>query len=251
MVVPCFNEAKRIETKYWRNLIQKTHEFCDWVFVNDGSTDQTTEKLIELCSNCASATYIDFRLNKGKAEAIREGLLHSLESKESFLIGYVDSDGAFDPEEIASQLDFFSKRWPLEIDCVFFSRVKLAGLEISRDPTRHMISRVLYTFLAKDWTWAPYDTQAGFKLFRLTPELKEDLSIKFNTRWYFELELIFRLTRRIKREVNILEIPVKYWKEISGGSISLSKFLPIFLEILRVRALIKAGLEDLEKQRLS
>ena len=69
MVVPCFNEANRFNADYWKAIIQDTKD-VKWVFVNDGSTDNTNEVLLPV-SNLENVTIINLEINKGKAEAIR------------------------------------------------------------------------------------------------------------------------------------------------------------------------------------
>ena len=48
-VVPCFNEEKRFIEDYWNELLLIPN--TKWLFVNDGSTDQTTKVLQDLAQN--------------------------------------------------------------------------------------------------------------------------------------------------------------------------------------------------------
>jgi glycosyltransferase involved in cell wall biosynthesis len=68
MIVPSFNEEKRIKLNYWNDLarIPNVH----WIFVNDGSSDDTKEVLNKI----TNSTIIDINKNVGKAEAIRKGI---------------------------------------------------------------------------------------------------------------------------------------------------------------------------------
>jgi len=43
MVVPCYNEEKRLNLEYWNELIDIAG--TKWIFVNDGSTDNTLNLL--------------------------------------------------------------------------------------------------------------------------------------------------------------------------------------------------------------
>jgi glycosyltransferase involved in cell wall biosynthesis len=49
------------------------------LFVNDGSTDGTQERLDNLCRACPERIrHIDMKRNRGKAEAVRRGFLEKL-----------------------------------------------------------------------------------------------------------------------------------------------------------------------------
>ena len=43
MLVPCFNEGTRLNLKFWQEIVNEIE--CEWLFINDGSTDDTLEKL--------------------------------------------------------------------------------------------------------------------------------------------------------------------------------------------------------------
>ena len=75
MVIPCYNEAKRLKVGQYAKYsdADRPHLF---VFVNDGSSDTTLQVIQDLHhhhpQHCA---YIDLPRNVGKAEAVRQGLL--------------------------------------------------------------------------------------------------------------------------------------------------------------------------------
>ena len=96
VVVPCYNEEHRLNTENWNNLISRLD--YSWIFVNDGSTDLTRSKLDQL----KNVKVLDLVKNVGKAEAIRAGITHAMQSeaKDDLVISYLDSDGAFGLEDI-------------------------------------------------------------------------------------------------------------------------------------------------------
>jgi glycosyltransferase involved in cell wall biosynthesis len=49
MVVPCFNEEKRIKLNYWNDLAVVPN--VNWIFVNDGSTDDTKNVLNKITNS--------------------------------------------------------------------------------------------------------------------------------------------------------------------------------------------------------
>jgi hypothetical protein len=86
------------------------------------------------------------------------------------------------------------------------------------------------------WKSAPYDTQSGFKIFRLDDFFKLSIESPFLTRWFFDIELLLRLERM--KLLKVWEYPVMTWREIEGSSIRVSNHLSILIQILRIRALV-------------
>ncbi len=101
MIVPCFNEEKRLDVIYWNKLAEIAN--TNWVFVNDGSTDSTKNVLNQI----NNSTIVDLPRNMGKAEAIRKGISETFKknSKETFWVGYLDADSAFDIEDITNVIN--------------------------------------------------------------------------------------------------------------------------------------------------
>jgi len=237
IVIPCFNEEKRWSQTYWESFKELPN--LQILFVDDGSTDNT--------SGCISKTLTNFRssgnqlgeilileANKGKANAIRSGLLEVLRSYPAVeRIGFLDSDGAFDVTDISR---IVSKEWSPDINSIWTSRVKLSGRSILRKNSRHWISRVIATGLGIIDSSLPYDTQCGFKLFQNTPSLREALQAPFRTKWFFDLELYSRCP-----SLAIWEEPLNLWVDVGGSklspksSVSVLRELMIVIKLLRVR----------------
>lgn len=78
IVVPCYNEADGIAA-FWerlRSVLSATGLSWEAIFINDGSTDQTLERLNALPAEGAHIRIIDFSRNFGKEAAITAGLDH-------------------------------------------------------------------------------------------------------------------------------------------------------------------------------
>ena len=236
IVVPCFNEETRLQLSQWEDIIASSHHVT-WLFVDDGSTDGTIEKIAHLQQFQNVESY-SLRKNHGKAEAIRLGLLSKLSSKFQ-IFGYLDADGAFLKRDILDLVSLFCAKIDSDedLDCIIGSRVKLAGREINRRNARHYISRILLTAINFRWKNAPYDTQSGFKLFRYHPAVDTVLSTGFATKWFIDLEIFSRLMKA-NGKLKIWEEPVSYWREIPNSRISGGTKLLILKEALYAQVLI-------------
>ena len=235
IVIPCFNEESRWSYTYW-NLFQKVPSL-QILFVDDGSADKT--------SDCISKTLIHFRSsgsqlgeilvleeNKGKANAVRLGLLEVLRKYPGVeKIGFLDSDAAFDVRDISR---IVQQKWPLNVNSIWTSRVKLSGRSILRKNSRHWISRVIATGLGIIDSSLPYDTQCGFKLFQNTSSLREALQDPFRTVWFFDLELYSRIT-----SLMIWEEPLNHWADIGGSKLSPKSTISVFRELVIVIKLLR------------
>lgn len=76
IIAPAFNEAASIDAFYDRitQAIDKLGMNAEFIFINDGSTDQTLEKLLAYQSKDARVVVIDLSRNFGKEIALTAGL---------------------------------------------------------------------------------------------------------------------------------------------------------------------------------
>src|SRR5437660_11898865 len=172
LVVPCYNEEKRLDVAAFRAF-----SGVEFLFVNDGSRDGTLRLLQSLRdSDPRRFDVLDLERNGGKAEAVRRGILAALD-RGAELTGFWDADLATPLAELPGFLSIFEAR--PEIEMIFGARVRLLGREISRNPSRHYLGRVGATLISRTLGLAVYDTQCGAKLFRAGDALREVFSRPF------------------------------------------------------------------------
>lgn len=247
MVVPCYNERKRFDLEYWSGLMELPD--VRWTFVDDGSSDDTGAILQSLVP--LGAQVLRSPVNRGKAEAVRLGLMTALESARGDLagVGFVDADGAFSIAEIARFTSLFGdvmERQP-GFDALWSARVGLSGRNIQRSARRHYLGRVVATFLAVGTDLSAYDTQSGLKLFRATPSLEQCLASPFRTRWLFEVELLNRWGVTTGRPMRVWEEPLNEWAEIGGSKVTARETYRIARELITVKQLQRSALRGAAK----
>ena len=70
IVIPCYNEANRLDASAFRHLVRIPG--VDLLFVNDGSTDRTSIVLNEICVTMENrAILFSLACNSGKAEVVQ------------------------------------------------------------------------------------------------------------------------------------------------------------------------------------
>lgn len=239
LVVPLFNEQDRFDLKAWSLLIEAVDN-CQWYFVNDGSTDSTAKLLSQL--NYSNVRAFNLPKNVGKGEAVRYGMVQAVLSntdQDVELVGYLDCDGAFDFLEIPGLIEVAKNKLCEEaFTLVIASRVRLSGRNIRRSSIRHYLGRIIATYVCLGWSNAPYDTQSGFKIFRIQREYSDILRRPFRTRWFFDLELMMRMEKL--SFFAPWEMTVSTWRDVKGSKLSLSHSFGVFSEILLIRRVVKS-----------
>ncbi len=237
IVVPCFNEAERLPVERFASFPAQEPS-VRFLFVNDGSTDSTLELLRKLQSrNPERFGFLDLETNRGKAEAVRRGMLAAFEQQPSYA-GYWDADLATPLDEIPRFVALLEERPAL--DMVLGSRVKLLGRIIERHAMRHYGGRVLATLSSLALDLEVYDTQCGAKLFRRTAGTTALFAEPFVTNWLFDVELLARFVRerrgtdRPRVENAIYEFALHEWRDIPGSKIRARDFFVALTEIARI-----------------
>jgi dolichyl-phosphate beta-glucosyltransferase len=233
LVVPCYNEAARLELPAFARMLDALPT-TDLVFVDDGSTDATAAVVSTFAeAHPGRASLLRLPANRGKAEAVREGLLHALGGRPQY-VGFWDADLATPldalPEFIAVLDDAPRCEW------VIGARVRLLGRRIERRPARHYAGRLFATAASKVLNLPVYDTQCGAKLFRATSTLQSCLTTPFRSRWIFDVELLARYRDATGADATtiddlVYELPLREWRDVHGSKVTSGAFLRAAVEL--------------------
>lgn len=237
LVVPCYNEALRLNRAAFEEFFRE-HPQIHWIFVNDGSKDDTLSILQSISSRFPDQVQvIDQQPNAGKAEAVRNGLLKASNQARSPLIGFWDADLATPLSTIPAFIEVLDSRPSIQM--VFGARVKLLGREVHRKAIRHYLGRIFATTVSMLLQLPIYDTQCGAKILRATPALNAVLVQPFISRWVFDVEILARLLRNsgfqtASLENSIYELPLPFWKDVGGSKVKPGDFLKAFFDVYAI-----------------
>ncbi len=246
VVVPCYNEARRLRTEAFAAFLQSPLSAgVQLLFVNDGSRDATLSVLQALRSRFPDRIRVlDKQPNAGKAEAVRHGMLHALALPGCRITGFWDADLATPLAQIPDLAAVLENHSTLTM--VFGARVRLLGRHIERLPLRHYLGRCFATVASTLLRLPIYDTQCGAKLFRVTPELAQVLAEPFSSRWIFDVELLARFMALHRGDPaavrgRIYEYPLPEWTDVAGSKVGSGDFLKAFGELFHIYRRYLAG----------
>jgi glycosyltransferase involved in cell wall biosynthesis len=236
IVVPCYNESRRLPVKEFERLLDAGGHKITLIFVDDGSRDSTRQILEHMqAGHQDRAVVLAMPQNSGKGEAVRHGISYALKQGFSY-VGFWDADLATPLGATSQLLGVLQEH--REFDMVFGARVKLLGSHIERRASRHYIGRVFATVVSMVLQLPVYDTQCGAKVFRATPEIREVFAKPFLSRWIFDVEIIARYISRIGSRAaaarRICEYPLEQWADISGSKLRPFDFVIAGYDLWRI-----------------
>ena len=235
IVVPCYNEARRLDVEAFGRFVTEDLK-RQLLFVDDGTEDETPKILNALCARLpGQIRVLRFGANRGKAEAVRQGLLGALQDGAD-VVGYLDADLATPLDEMARLLKVLRTSGALVL---LGARVALLGRDIRRNALRHYVGRSFATIASLALGVAVYDTQCGAKVFRRTSALEAGLRSPFVSQWVFDVELLGRLLAPGSglpglRLGDIREEPLATWRDVPGSKVRPVHVVRAALDLARI-----------------
>ncbi len=237
VVVPCYNESARLNMRAIQDYGRQDGG-AELLFVNDGSRDETLELLNHLRGNNPQRfSVLNLETNRGKAEAVRRGILEALQSAPDY-VGYWDADLATPLADIDAFRRVLDDQTSIEL--VMGTRMRLLGHRIDRRPLRYWLGRLFANTASLALGVRVFDTQCGAKLFRVTSETEQVFAQPFRTRWIFDVEIFARIvharrgTTRLPFDQIAYELPLDSWCDVAGSSVKGRDFVKAVGELARI-----------------
>lgn len=142
VIIPCYNEEDSIPL-FYREIKRickqdfQEQEF-EYIFINDGSKDNTLKKIKELRSLDSKVRYISFSRNFGKEAAMYAGL----EDSTGDYVTIMDADLQDPPVMLKKMYDYIKNE---EYDCIGTRRINRKG----EPPIRSFFARLFYKIINK------------------------------------------------------------------------------------------------------
>ncbi|GBE56175.1 MAG TPA: glycosyltransferase [Euryarchaeota archaeon] len=227
VVVPCYNEEEVIDALAVEFEKARQDLSFDVIFVDDGSTDRTGEKLERLSERFDWVKTVTHTANKGIAQSLKDGFSYALEGDYDY-IGQMDSDLTHPPTFLQTMRDALG-----DCDMVVASRYvgaggmrNVPGWRVALSRAGNLGFRVLLRIGTRDAT-------SGFRLARR--EVYESLDLEADS-FGIQLEITVK-TERLG--FKILEVPFVLANREKGRSKFRLRYLfgyvPLMLHLMFAR----------------
>lgn len=236
IVIPCYNEENRIYLleKALEDFLLRNFFQTQIILVNDGSTDETINKIkssvfFRSLADKENFLLIDIHKNKGKGAAIREGVM---QANGEFVLT-LDADISTHPNELINWQNILNKPFePKEI--IIASRTHPDSI-LTEKYFRKITGFVFNFFVRKITNINFRDSQCGFKLY------PSDIGKKlFNNLteygWAHDVEI---LTKAQILSIPIREMPV-HWivRDKSKVNVFIDSFKMIY-QVIKIKKSVK------------
>lgn len=237
IIVPVYNEATRLREVVSQLFATHFSVPCEWIFVDDHSTDGSLGVLREL------AAEHEFRLleqphNKGKGAAVRRGI----EAATGELIVIQDADFEYDPADIDTLIQPILNG---RADVVYGSRFKKTALQVHR--TYHYFVNRMLTMLSNLLSGVYLtDMETCYKVFRA--DLLQAMCLR-SSRFGIEVEMT---AYAAKTSARFFELPISYYPrtQLQGKKINWKDGVAALVHLVRFNLLtsVDAAFENLPER---
>lgn len=217
IVVPFYNEELRMNA-FLDELLNYDNPNCEFIFVDDGSKDQTLNILKKY--KFRNKKIITYKKNRGKGYAVKTGVLTA---KGKYII-FIDADGSIHPSQIKNMLKYLKK-----YDVVVGTRAaKKSDVKV---PLFRQLSGIAFNKYANFlFNIDINDTLCGFKGFRREVAMNLFKNL-IDDRWIFDVELFYK-TR--KNRYSLYAMPIK-WEYRNKSKMTVTDVLKISVAMLILR----------------
>jgi glycosyltransferase involved in cell wall biosynthesis len=223
IIIPVFNEEKTIDI-----IIKKLHRLkklkfiFEIIVINDGSTDRSEKKIINLKKFINK--YISNAKNRGKGFAIKKGMQNALGK----YIFFQDADLEYDPEDILKFVNLIKK---FEPDLIIGSRLNYSDYTRSHNFFNKLANKLitnLFNIINNTTFTDVYSCYACFKRELIDNE-------KISSEGFSQHAEI--LSKVIRKGNKFYEVPINYNGRTyaEGKKIKFYHIIPVIYQILKCR----------------
>ncbi len=226
VVVPAFNEEKRIEAPVQRVIQYLSSQFKQWeiIYSDDGSTDGTPEKLMGIQKLHPQIKVVRSEKNQGKGAAVRNGMKAAVGD----IVLFSDTDFSTPIEETQTLLTRLQDGYDVAIGSRGLADSKVEIHQAwAREVMGKVFNRILKTLLPLNFM----DTQCGFKIFNrkavdlILPRMRID-------GFAFDVEML--IISQVN-QLRITEVPV-IWRNILDSRVHpIRNSLEMLRDVIRIR----------------
>ena len=226
IIYPVFNEEKRLR-KTFLDIIkfEQSNKFLkkEYIFVNDGSSDQTLSIIKQKFKNNKKVKVISYNKNMGKGYALKKGVQIA---KNDWVLT-TDADCSVSNFQL---LKWIEKKY-LDQDNLIYFGSRNHPLSVVKKKTLRKIVGMIFKFSIRFFFQIKIsDTQCGFKLYKLNIAKKIFRKILIND-YMHDIEICV-IAKKLK--LRIKDLPVK-WTHIDHSKINfITDFFKVAFSLIKI-----------------
>ncbi|ODQ58282.1 glycosyltransferase family 2 protein [Wickerhamomyces anomalus NRRL Y-366-8] len=222
VVIPCYNETKRLKImledaiSYLRTTYDTKFEI---LIVDDGSKDGTAEYALDLAFNYFELYPGQLRVvklvkNRGKGGAVTHGIQHV---RGKYAV-FADADGASQFSDVSKLIKAAESIKGPAVAVGSRAHMVNSDAVVKRSFIRNFLMYSLHTLVFVFGIRDIKDTQCGFKLFN-KEAIVEIFPYMHTEGWIFDVEI---LIIALRKQIPIKEVAIS-WHEVDGSKVDLAK----------------------------
>lgn len=213
VVIPCYNEEKRIPVYFdsYAERVAQTGLDYEFVLVDDGSKDRTYDMLLDRTQKNSRIRVLTHHPNMGRGAGVREGVLAA---KGEFIFE-TDIDGSYDVPEMLKFLAYLEEH--PEIDVVIATREhRDAKAVINQTALRIFAGKVFHAIFHIFFGDEFSDVMAGCKMYRQAPA-QVIFRHQYDNEFLGAAETVYAA---VKLGYKVKELPVTWTDDPAGSKVS-------------------------------
>jgi len=226
IVIPAYNEEERIVPTLNKiyNYFDNNDFSYEIIIVDDGSSDNTIQKVKDSTSADRPVVILANGQNKGKGYSVKSGML----AARGEFVFFTDADLSTPIEEIEKCIPYFKEGY----DVVIGSRgLPDSDIRVHQPWYREKMGKIFNLFVKTILMDGIMDTQCGFKGFK-----KDAVNIVFNrsiiTGFSFDVEILY-ISK--KHNLKIKEIPIRWENSILSKVSPVKHSIQMFTDLVGIR----------------
>ena len=226
IIYPVFNEEKRLKKTFLDiSKFEKLNKFLkkEYIFVNDGSSDQTLSLIKEKFKNNKKVKVVSYNKNMGKGYALKKGVQIA---KNDWVLTN-DADCSVSNFQL---IKWIQKKYLDQNNLIYFAS-RNHHLSIVKKKALRKIVGVIFKFVIRIFFKIKIsDTQCGFKLYKLNIAKKIFKMISTND-YMHDIEICI-----IAKKLNfkIIDLPIK-WIHVDQSKINFVRdFFKVAFSLIKI-----------------
>lgn len=231
LVLPCYNESKRLKINQLNEFIKDQYQLVDFYFVDDGSTDDTVGIITNNLLEHPNSFLIQLKRNYGKGNAVRNAVLQCCNLDYKYF-GFIDADLDIPLHQV---INLYRSLINSPFKIAISNRMLRNKFNYTRIRSYASVLMVKIANRVIDYDKPIRDTQCGCKLFE-REVVYTCFRDEFISEWLFDIEIFLRLKQLNNYPENlIIEVAVNNMGESKDSKFKVFNNLKVLNQLYQIQ----------------